>query len=398
VRSQRRSLLDLEGADEEQPQSDDRSILGLSRAPVATKPASPKPASPKPGAPPPVAVTPEARAEAQPPHPEAHPVVEVPEFERDLEERVRRPIPFERAVLFSMAAHLIILLFILLAPPGAFRGRGLLAAFLPREDPQENIPIVFREAPGPARDNPRRGEPSDKTRRAGGGDPSKSKSDSPFVPPQRGLEGLAPGSRGRQPSASAPMPPAPPAVAEKGPAAAPGERFPSATDAFPVPPPGATSSGQSPRLTGLDSAIRDAAKAAAGTGQNGGGFPNPDGGFVDSGPLSFDTKWYDWGPYAEEMIRRIKLHWEIPELARLGWKGRLTIRFFIMSDGRVEAAHVVAQSGIPPFDFAALQAILKSNPFRPLPKDLLAQVPGKDREGITVTFFYNMRPEEEKGK
>jgi TonB family protein len=151
-------------------------------------------------------------------------------------------------------------------------------------------------------------------------------------------------------------------------------------------------------LNGLDSAIRDAAKAVGGTGQNGGGFPNPDGGFVDSGPLSFDTKWYDWGPYAEEMVRRIKLHWDIPELARLGWKGRLTIRFFIMADGRVEAAHVVSQSGIPPFDFAALQAILKSNPFRPLPKDLLAQVPGKDREGITVTFFYNMRPEDEKGK
>ena len=104
-------------------------------------------------------------------------------------------------------------------------------------------------------------------------------------------------------------------------------------------------------------------------GEGGAGFPTP-GGFVDSGPISFDTTWYDWGAYAEEMVRRIKLHWEIPELARLGWKGKLTIRFFIRGDGRVEGAKILLVSGVPPFDFAALQAILTSSPFRPLPKDL----------------------------
>ena len=66
-----------------------------------------------------------------------------------------------------------------------------------------------------------------------------------------------------------------------------------------------------------------------------------------------------------------------------------------MADGRVEGARILSKSGVPPFDFAAFQAIVKSDPFRPLPKDLLAQVPGKDREGITVTFFYNLRPEKE---
>lgn len=43
-----------------------------------------------------------------------------------------------------------------------------------------------------------------------------------------------------------------------------------------------------------------------------------------------------------------------------------------------------------PFDFAALQAILKSSRFRPLPQDL-----NSEREGVTVTFFYNIRPEKE---
>jgi TonB family protein len=154
---------------------------------------------------------------------------------------------------------------------------------------------------------------------------------------------------------------------------------------------GGTRSREGDRRASLDQAIREAARDAAGGGSQGGaGFPNADGGFVDSGPLSFDTTWYDWGPYAEEMVRRIKLHWEIPELARLGWKGKLTIRFFILADGRVVDATIVRQSGIPPFDFAALQAILKSSPFRPLPSDL-----GSSREGVTVTFFYNLRPEKE---
>jgi TonB family protein len=102
--------------------------------------------------------------------------------------------------------------------------------------------------------------------------------------------------------------------------------------------------------------------------------------------LSFDTKGYDWREYTDEMIRRIKLHWNVAELARLGWKGRLTIRFYILADGRVADAKVIRYSGLPPFDNAALQAILKSSPFLPLPAEL-----HEEREGVTVTFLYNMR-------
>ena len=117
------------------------------------------------------------------------------------------------------------------------------------------------------------------------------------------------------------------------------------------------------------------------------GAPLPDG-----APLSFDTKGYDWSVYAAEMIKRIKLHWDVPELARLGWKASLTIRFYILADGRVGSAKIIRYSGIPPFDNAALQAILKSSPFRPLPEELHEQ-----REGVTVTFLYNMSVGESKG-
>jgi TonB family protein len=319
----------------------------------------------------------------------------------EIVERGQKPFPLERAVLISIIAHLLLLIAIILAPPlgsPSHPERGLLAAFMPKPSDQDKIPIVFRSAPGPARENPRRSDLSDANRRAGGGDPSRPKSSTPFFEPRQGIEGLAPGRRARE---------AAPSQAQLQGQSEPRRGETSATDAEKRPaifgpsgaganspviagtqPQSGTAQGQ---LSSLDQAIRQAAReSAAAGGQGGGGFPNPEGGFVDSGPLSFDTTWYDWGPYAEEMVRRIKLHWEIPELARLGWKGKLTIRFFILADGHVADAKIIRGSGIPPFDFAALQAILRSSPFRPLPSDL-----GESREGVTVTFFYNLRPERE---
>jgi TonB family protein len=89
------------------------------------------------------------------------------------------------------------------------------------------------------------------------------------------------------------------------------------------------------------------------------------------------------------MIRKIKRNWDVPALARYGVKGRLTIRFYIHKDGHVEAERILSNSGVPPFDNAAFLAIAHASPFRPLPSDL-----GKDREGVTITFFYNIRPED----
>ncbi len=321
--------------------------------------------------------------------------IDPPHFERDLEPPSVTPIPVERAILLSLLAHIALLLLLLWMPTGSSSGRhGLLAQLIPESKPEDKIPIVFRSAPGPERENPKRSEPSDKTRRAGGGDRSKPRADTPFVPQRPGIADLTPGGRT---GASAPAPPPRPA-ADAGPRTAAGassEAAKSASDGFRVPPPGAASSGQGSQIADMQRAIRDAAREVGSQGLGGAGTANPDGGFVDSGPISFDTSWYDWGAYAEEMVRRIKLHWDVPELARLGWKGKLTVRFYILADGRVEGAVYLSHSGTPPFDFSAMNAILKSNPFKPLPKDLLAQIPGKDREGVTVTFFYNIRPEKE---
>jgi TonB family protein len=113
--------------------------------------------------------------------------------------------------------------------------------------------------------------------------------------------------------------------------------------------------------------------------------PDTEGGGVDTGGLSFDTQWYDWGPYAKAMLAKIRRHWRIPEIAMLGVQGVVKIRFFIERDGTVTGLQIIDESGKPPMDFAARDAIAHSSPFEPLPTDLT----GVDREGVTITFFYN---------
>jgi TonB family protein len=125
-----------------------------------------------------------------------------------------------------------------------------------------------------------------------------------------------------------------------------------------------------------------------------GAVPERKGGQVDLGPLSFDTEWYDWGPYAAEMLRRIRYHWDIPEIAQLGVPGVVRIHFFIERDGRVTGLEIQRESGRPPMDFAARDAILNASPLPPLPDDL----GGVFHEGVTITFYYNTPVPERTGR
>jgi TonB family protein len=125
-----------------------------------------------------------------------------------------------------------------------------------------------------------------------------------------------------------------------------------------------------------------------------GALPNRAGGQVDLGPLSFDTEWYDWGPYAAEMLRRIRYHWAIPEIAQMGVPGVVRIHFFIERDGRVTGLEIQQDSGHPPMDFAARDAILDASPLPPLPADLT----GVFHEGVTINFYYNTPVPERTGR
>jgi TonB family protein len=125
-----------------------------------------------------------------------------------------------------------------------------------------------------------------------------------------------------------------------------------------------------------------------GAARSGGAIPDRRGGQVDLGPLSFDTQWYNWGPYAAEMLRRIRYHWSIPEIARVGAAGVTRIHFVIERNGRVSSIEIERESGHPSMDFAARDAIAKASPLPPLPSDLH----GVEHEGVTITFFYNTDP------
>jgi TonB family protein len=123
-----------------------------------------------------------------------------------------------------------------------------------------------------------------------------------------------------------------------------------------------------------------------------GAAPDRRGGSVDLGALSFDTQWYDWGPYAAEMLRRIRYHWEIPEIARLGVPGVTRIHFYIGKTGSVSDLEILMDAEHPPMTFAARDAIQDASPLPPLPADLHS-----DREGVTITFYYNTRPPDDDG-
>ncbi len=304
-----------------------------------------------------------------------------------------RRINTERAFAVSVILHLLLVIALVTVKlPARTAAQNEMdplgiQALMSAPPPDPAIPVQFFPAPGArAKEAPKAGLSSDLDRQAHGGDRALPPMPMPKAYPQAGIRDLDPGKSGPR---AAPAPAGNPA----------GER-PKLTDLAPgglVQPPTAEEREARRRLLGipgpdLSAITAESARRAAqsgGGGEDGGGFER-EGGFVDSGPLSFDTVGYDWGAYAAEMIRKIKRNWDVPALARYGVKGRITIRFFILKDGRVEAETILSGSGHPPFDNASFQAIARSSAFRPLPSDL-----GHDREGVTVTFFYNMRPEDE---
>ena len=311
-----------------------------------------------------------------------------------------RRINTERAFAISVILHLLLVIALLTvklpartAAQDEMDPLGLLS-LMKATAPDPAIPIQFFPSPGArAKEAPKTGLPSDMDRKAHGGDPKLAIQATPKASPQPGIRDLDAGKRGPKVAAAPAVQPP-----QGGPA---GEAPKKLTDL--VQPgqfrdqPTAEERANQRRLQGipapdLNAITRESAGKAlqsGGGGDEGGGYEK-EGGFVDQGPLSFDTVGYDWGAYAAEMVRKIKRNWDVPALARYGMKGRITIRFYILKDGRVEAERILSNSGVPPFDNAAFQAIARSSAFRPLPSDL-----GHDREGVTVTFFYNMRPEDE---
>ncbi len=114
-------------------------------------------------------------------------------------------------------------------------------------------------------------------------------------------------------------------------------------------------------------------------------FENEQSAIRTEGSGLFDTKGFPLGEYANLIIERIKGNWMIPSNLRNS-QGRTTVIFFIDRDGRFSDARIVTSSGSSSLDLAALNAVIGSNPFPPLPKGF----PG-NHIGAKFVFSYNER-------
>lgn len=309
-------------------------------------------------------------------------------------EEPKKPGGLSLGLLVSVVLHSAFVVWFLLAPrevaPAAKQGPMLRYVELMKQNPRE-----FTEAPGPeVKKAPLSAPFSDKNRKASMPEPT---GPTPTTRPGdgRGLYTPAmppPGPRGVQPQPQqlARQPQgandAPSSLAD----ANAGEQQPDDVFAYRERNDVTKASAAASGAIDWNSAIK-AVKGSPGAGGAEGfdlGQAGSGGelGTADQGPLSFETQWYDWGPYAQSMVSRIRVNWyaNMPTLIRTGIKGVVTIRFTIERDGRITAVTILKSSGHPPYDFAARKAIELSSPLAPLPKDF-----PNPSERVTAMFYYN---------
>jgi len=86
-----------------------------------------------------------------------------------------------------------------------------------------------------------------------------------------------------------------------------------------------------------------------------------------------DTQGVDFGPYLSRVLQAVRMNWYniIPEAARapLLERGKVSIEFAILPDGKVAGMKIISPSGDVSLDRAAWGGITASNPFSPLPSE-----------------------------
>ncbi len=112
-------------------------------------------------------------------------------------------------------------------------------------------------------------------------------------------------------------------------------------------------------------------------------FDNEESALRSEGSGFFDTKGFELSDYSQFVIDRIKQNWMIPAAVRHG-SGRSTVVFYIEKDGQISRMRIVSPSGVALLDRAALNSILESLPFPPLP----SRFPG-EHVGAKLVFSYN---------
>lgn len=140
--------------------------------------------------------------------------------------------------------------------------------------------------------------------------------------------------------------------------------------------------------------INEAARATTpggGAGGAGGEFglgPNGGSGRLGNIDVLSDTMGVDFGPYLSRVLQSVKMNWYtlIPEVARppLLKRGKVSIEFVIMKDGKVAGMRIIGPSGDISLDRAAWGGISASNPFSPLPGEFRGPY-----LALRFHFYYN---------
>lgn len=347
---------------------------------------------------------PETEPEPEPSPTESSPAIDEPIFATSTTRYRPPPLSFREAALWSLLAHAIVTIAILLAPPGTFAVKP--ARFL-RSSDEEPVKMTFIQ------DRPKLPELNPSSRAASDRDRRRAQEETPSAPSK-----MEPYSRGNtpakiaegplgRPSAPAGAAPSPPPAKEPESAVRKAESAidaPEGTGPFHVPAAGSesgTSQQNDDALREKGEKLREALAqmgalgSSAGSG-NGGvryKYDNPTGGLsTPSGTLSFDTKGFDWGPYARRIYWIIWSNWHqrMPPAIYSGLKGQVTIHFVIHKDGRITDITILSPSGVVAYDSAATLALEASSPLPPLPEEF-----PKESDGVTGRFLYNMWGEDD---
>ena len=137
------------------------------------------------------------------------------------------------------------------------------------------------------------------------------------------------------------------------------------------------SSSGSKHGAGTGSSGRGTGSGISGNGAGGG---NPGGG---GGRPGIDAiREPDFGPWMNELQRRIKMNWDPPKGNE---SKRVVLLLKIAKDGRLLSCSVSKSSGLPNADNAAINAVKLAAPFRPLPIEYK-----NSSVDIIFTFDYNV--------
>lgn len=302
---------------------------------------------------------------------------------------IGRAISWREGVLLSIIVHLLMVVFILLAPrlfpydASAARARQVALEERQQQRAPRFVfvqPRVDTKAPKP----PERAELSDQDRQSIS--PERAPSPTSPLPYSRG------NSRERveqmeQQVARGQGPAPDPAAGERSqsdPAPAPPERLPESQSALQLPSNRAPlSAGRSQTPGGsLGDALRNLQRYVQRD-----QFENSQGGGGAFGPaIQFDTKGVEFGPWIRYFIAQVKRNWLIP-YAAMTMQGHVVVTFNVHKDGSITDLAVVGPCPVGAFNNAAYGALVSSNPTKPLPPEYPA-----DKAFFTVTFFYNEEP------